>query len=441
MLPKSCASPERRLVWATYRRGMVRSSSSSSTFSDAGWGCTLRSMQALLGAALERAVPPSKDEESDFVVPLHVAARLVDWPSPSPPGTGTFALQSFLACKRGGRTSAVTEGEWWGPHAASHAARELARSDPTLPFAVVLAPDATVSAAEVEAGGKADAAAATAAAASAAGPCGAADDWTRPVLLLVPLRLGLVRPVDPRLLAQLGRAARLPAFAGAVGGTPRHSLLLVGVCPRDKGEADGAVEGAGGGDAASDGGRTSSSRQPFAFLCLDPHTVQDAPPSPPPAVEGGSVALADLAGLSVFAQSLRPPSTHPPHGRRRATTTTTTTIEPEALDPTVAVSFFFRTRGEFVDWRKALEEEVDPDGVRLFVVVDERQDYEAAASCSGSSSGSSSSGSGGSSGTGSTTVVGEEDSGPSSSSASLERSPPPGVEETPADGDGEWEVV
>jgi len=222
-------------------------------------------MQMLFANAYVRARDGSLGADAIPAVPADdVAARraavslVIDWAVPF----AVFSINRLM------ETSKAAPGKWFGPHEAASlmikpsgaasvgvagAASMLPEGSPpesSSPLSgqahmrIITCNDAIVCKAELRA-------AATARclneAAGAAGHVPPLGPW-QPTLALIPLRLGLTE-VNAAYLPLLRALMRLPAFAGAVGGWPRHSVYFVG----------------------ERGGE---------FLYLDPHTTQDCPPPP-----------------------------------------------------------------------------------------------------------------------------------------------------------------
>jgi hypothetical protein len=223
-------------MWATYRSGLASPGLLGGRTTDAGWGCTLRSMHMLLANAIvgtrcgwwESGSVASTPAARLAAAQAAALPYIADWP---PPAGGLFSLYNLLASSgRGPR--------WWGPHetafhavalAAAHATPLRAGQAPAAGgLRLLLCQDAAVAVDEVTA-------------ALQAKPDG--------VLLLIPARGGLGVRMEAPCQAALAYAMRSRHFAGAVGGTPSHSLYLAGVC-----------------------GST--------LVCLDPHTAQPQPPLP-----------------------------------------------------------------------------------------------------------------------------------------------------------------
>lgn len=340
------------LLWFSYRKGMP-----TPTFpSDAGWGCTLRSMQMLLSNALLQhalAVLPAHDRAA---VVASIARTFVDWPRR--PG----GLPRVVAS--GGHT------RWYGPHEAAHAfVRAQRESEVAAPLgapslqalqvAVLACRDAALYIDEVHASARAGAAITD-----------AGEHWLRPVLAIVPLRLGL-KSVNPAYIPSLLAATRLPAFAGAVGGTPRHSLYFTGAAPHSVAKSATTRPAAWAHNLAALTGLSSGMVAADVLLYMDPHTTQTCPPPPaedaaarddaPPAnsspdmlplpanaavytlrMQDAPAGRVPLPEWDAYVKSLTPATDAP------------RTMSPSALDPTISLSFMFRSAKELKEFQQQL---------------------------------------------------------------------------------------
>ena len=232
------------LPWLTYRRDFPPLDGITT---DVGWGCTLRSGQMLLAAALLRGAVGRewrRARDADTPLPPSIDALLSLFADTK---DAPLSLHSLVSA---GARHGVVAGRWIGPSAfcgAAAAALNTARaarpsSTPTLPSVIVL-----------DGGGGA--------------PTlwrGTAPPPSWPALVLIPLTLGPSRSLTPAYAPPLASALALPQSAGALGGRPGASLFFVGV----------AVDESGGGDASGSGGAPPSS--PTLLLHLDPHDARPA---------------------------------------------------------------------------------------------------------------------------------------------------------------------
>jgi cysteine protease ATG4 len=358
-------------VWVTYRRDFPPLSPGGLT-TDAGWGCTLRSGQMLLAHALTlrargrawrwrprqaaeaggggAGADDSHDNDDDDDDAAHVALLRLFADDPRAP----FGIHALCAA---GALAGVSPGAWLGPHAlcaalnaaaARAAAAASANGDddgaaPLLPRGTLLirvvaaggggAP--TLFADDVADASRAEAEAAAAASASASAshhpplfpplppsPAGGAG-WT-PVLLLVPLVLGLGRTVNPAYVPQLCGALSLRGSCGVVGGRPGASLFLTGV-------------------------------QAGQVLYLDPHEVQPAAALPAERRARGddddddAVPAADAPAPDAPAAPPPPPATFPV-GSYHCGALRHAPLA--GMDPSCALGFYAHT---FADWAELVD--------------------------------------------------------------------------------------
>lgn len=172
----------------TYREGLrIPLRDGSILTSDAGWSCTLRSVQTLVANALVRADAPQ-----------FTTARLTLLFDDS---TGALGLGALLHSAPG------KPRRWRGPGESSHLMQRAAlRTANELPFGIVTQADATIVEREIF-----------------------STSSTRPTLVLVPLRLNESARLSDSSAAALCAACALPFFIGAIAGVRGHSLTLTGV--------------------------------------------------------------------------------------------------------------------------------------------------------------------------------------------------------------------
>eukprot|EP00047_Mylnosiga_fluctuans_P004820 m.236775 g.236775 ORF g.236775 m.236775 type:complete len:336 (-) comp13025_c0_seq1:389-1396(-) len=189
------------LIWFSYRRGFPRIGSTSYQ-SDSGWGCMLRCGQMILANALLRA--QSYPGSNIDVLREQIIVNFTDIPE-SP-----FSIQQIAM-----RGSIVDKpiGAWFGPNAAAQVIKSLVQDSPETKLVVHVAMDGCLATASVED-------------ALAKGP----PSW--PLLLLVPLRLGL-QNLNPEYFPMLLDMLQLPHSIGAVGGRPNAAHYFVGTQDED----------------------------------------------------------------------------------------------------------------------------------------------------------------------------------------------------------------
>lgn len=160
-----------------------------------------------------------------------------------------------------------------------------------------------------------------------------AIDWDCPLLLLIPLRLGL-NSFNEAYVRAVAHTFSLPQSVGGLGGRPRSARWFYG--------------------ALSDGSK---------IFGLDPHTVQNAPRKRSAQVNGKSSYVVDLSD-----EYLR--SVH---------TTYPEVFCLQKMDPSIALGFFCRTRKDLEHVFSSVREwhAENRDSPELFSVLDASPDYSA----------------------------------------------------------------
>lgn len=150
-----------------------------------------------------------------------------------------------------------------------------------------------------------------------------------PTLVLVPIRIGL-NYVPPYAMYTLADCMQSSWFCGFFGGTPRHSLFVVGLEPQeDTTSLKKTLQ-----RFVGLGGRVE---YPWRFVVLDPHYTKpypmsgyDEPMERPP---------------SQFVESLYPPC----FSKRE-------TMNPDSLDPSLALGFYLpHGLRDFEEWKASME--------------------------------------------------------------------------------------
>mmetsp|Transcript_28195 Transcript_28195/g.73915 ORF Transcript_28195/g.73915 Transcript_28195/m.73915 type:complete len:412 (+) Transcript_28195:313-1548(+) len=240
------------MAWFTYRRGFPAIGRSPFT-SDAGWGCMLRCGQMVVAEAMLRCrggpltSEPSRAARAE--VRRAVLANFADVP-PAVFSIHSIAIGGLKKMKR-------PVGEWFGPNCLAQVLREISRDVTaaatarggavhgvhSVPLATHVAMDSVLSIDEVlstvsegatavsppvDAAGPGPEAAAAAGAGAGAGAAatGSPEGW-HPLLLLIPLRLGL-EAMGERYFVPLQRMFTLPQCVGAAGGRPNAAFYFAG---------------------------------------------------------------------------------------------------------------------------------------------------------------------------------------------------------------------
>ncbi|KAE9420685.1 hypothetical protein Angca_006427, partial [Angiostrongylus cantonensis] len=224
-------------LWFTYRKDFAPIGGTGPE-TDQGWGCMLRCAQMLLGEVLLRR---------------HIG-RDFKWSEDVPP-TGEYervlrmfldektALYSIHQIAQMGVSEGKSVGEWFGPNTAAQVIKKLAVFDSWSGIAVHVALDNILVSSDVQA------------IATLAPPkdaiklimddnrnvdesyltlmteSSASNDrhceW-RPLLLLVPLRLGLTS-INRCYLPAIEEFFKLDSCVGIIGGRPNHALYFIGI--------------------------------------------------------------------------------------------------------------------------------------------------------------------------------------------------------------------
>lgn len=285
-----------QLPWFCYRSGMPPFPGSSIT-TDAGWGCTLRSGQMMLARAL---MAHCLGDAEGAALRTHLLALFRDTPA-SP-----FGLHALVTH---GRAAGVTVGSWLGPQALCNALQATVAKALTPGQLLVHVVSGGGGAPTLYREDIADECRRRAhlppspdsptlvlpAHQAASMRAGEPQEWT-PILLLIPLTLGLGRCMNQVYAPQVCAALGLRHSCGIVGGRPGSSLFFVG-CQGD------------------------------AVLYLDPHEVQ-AHDAAGDACEGEAAqSETDSAGLHQCSVVRHTPLS--------------------SIDPSMALGFYAGTEAEF----------------------------------------------------------------------------------------------
>ncbi|KAI8322076.1 peptidase C54, partial [Martensiomyces pterosporus] len=201
-----------RRFYFTYRKGFPTITPSFYT-SDMGWGCTYRTCQMMLAEAFARV------SLGRFWDPFRLNAtqnsrhgRIIEW------FHDTDAPNSHYSIHRMARTATEMDkriGDWLGPSIAAHVMKRLSSRHSGCPLTIHVALDQTVYASEVrkQALARDD-------------DCIGTPSWN-PLLLLVPVRLGLER-LNLGYIPKIKTLFQIPQSVGLVGGKPSRSFYFVG---------------------------------------------------------------------------------------------------------------------------------------------------------------------------------------------------------------------
>ncbi|XP_053672626.1 cysteine protease ATG4B [Anopheles nili] len=192
-------------LWCTYRRGFVPIGNTQLT-TDKGWGCMLRCGQMVLAQALMQLHLGRDwvwDSETRDEIYLNIVNRFED--SKQAP----FSLHQIALM--GDSSEEKRIGEWFGPNTVAQVLKKLVKFDDWCRLVIHVALDNTVATEEIVelCTDKKD------------------PDLWKPVLLIVPLRLGLSE-VNPIYIEGLKKCFQLPGSCGMIGGRPNQALYFIG---------------------------------------------------------------------------------------------------------------------------------------------------------------------------------------------------------------------
>eukprot|EP00834_Sanchytrium_tribonematis_P000192 NODE_4_length_77007_cov_1.156642.p32 type:complete len:309 gc:universal NODE_4_length_77007_cov_1.156642:24594-25520(+) len=175
--------------WFTYRYGFPPVSGYST---DSGWGCMVRVGQSLLANAwitlkLGRQWRLQNDQEY-----INIMTQFLD--------TEGQQLSLHNIVTTGQSICSKPIGEWFGTHTIAMTMKHLVNGLPKKPFSIYVATDGTIYDHEIN---------------------------QFPLLLLIPLRLGL-REIPPENYEHIKGCLKLPWCNGIAGGKPNSALFFVG---------------------------------------------------------------------------------------------------------------------------------------------------------------------------------------------------------------------
>eukprot|EP01094_Clydonella_sp_ATCC50884_P022420 TRINITY_DN5135_c1_g3_i4.p1 TRINITY_DN5135_c1_g3~~TRINITY_DN5135_c1_g3_i4.p1 ORF type:complete len:412 (+),score=109.88 TRINITY_DN5135_c1_g3_i4:189-1424(+) len=193
-------------IWCTYRRDFSPIPGSQYT-SDAGWGCMHRSAQMLITQAFlccklgrDWRLTKSSALPREYVETL----RLVSDHPDAPFSIHKIALQ--------GKCLGKEVGQWFGPSTAINAVQQLHAIHQRTAFNMFIADDGVVYLDQLRR--------------AARSPQDPDADTFSPVLLMIPVRVGLDR-LNPLYLSAIRECFHYRQSLGIIGGRPRASLYFV----------------------------------------------------------------------------------------------------------------------------------------------------------------------------------------------------------------------
>lgn len=191
-------------IWMTYRRSFPQIADSGFT-SDKGWGCMLRCGQMVLAEGMIRrhfSREWSWNAETTDESYLRILRLFEDHKA------ATYSLHMITQL---GVDLGKSIGEWYGPNTVAQVTRKLVPYDEWNSFSVHVAMDNMVIIDEIK-----------------QSCLGSGDDrmW-RPLLLFIPLRLGLSE-LNPIYVPGLKKCLSIPHSLGLIGGKPNHASYFIG---------------------------------------------------------------------------------------------------------------------------------------------------------------------------------------------------------------------
>ncbi|KAJ1668010.1 hypothetical protein EV178_000944 [Coemansia sp. RSA 1646] len=288
-----------RRFYFTYRKGFPTITPSFYT-SDMGWGCTYRTCQMMLAESFSRVLL-GRFWDPFRLSPLERTrhGRIIEWFYDGDTPRAYYSIHNMA------RTATHMDkriGDWLGPSIAAHVMKRQSNKHPNCPLTIHVAIDQTVYASEVRKQGLSHY------------KEGADQPSWQPLLLLVPVRLGLSR-LNLGYIPKIKTLFQIPQSVGLVGGKPSRSFYFIG-------------------------------RQGDNLFYLDPHvTRQHVPLSRSGNGENGGVEHCDLISDSGSDTSdfelFDLPETEEYH------TTHICSMPIHRLDPSMLLGFLFNTEAEW----------------------------------------------------------------------------------------------
>ncbi|KAG7199641.1 hypothetical protein KM043_014235 [Ampulex compressa] len=299
----------RSKLWFTYRKGFVPIGGCNSTFtSDKGWGCMLRCGQMVLGQALI-ALHLGKDwqwlPETKNNTYLNILKRFED------KRAAAFSIHQIAST---GASEGKAVGQWFGPNTIAQVLKKLVVYDEWSSITIHVALDNTLiindilRQCRVEGGMTAEV--------DGEVPLKAPSQW-KPLLLLIPLRLGLSE-INPVYISGLKTSFKISQSLGVIGGKPNLALYFIGCVGNE-------------------------------VIYLDPHTTQ----------RSGSI------GEKQHDEEVEMDATYHCKSASRISITD--------MDPSVALCFFCATEKDFKSLCRSMQEElITPEKQPLLELCAER---------------------------------------------------------------------
>uniref|UniRef100_V5GLN2 Cysteine protease n=1 Tax=Anoplophora glabripennis TaxID=217634 RepID=V5GLN2_ANOGL len=284
-------------IWITYRKNFVPIGGEEGLTSDKGWGCMLRCGQMVLAQAL---------------VWLHLGRDWL-WDPQTRDSTYLKILKKFQERRQApysihqialmGASEGKAVGQWFGPNTVAQVLKKLVKYDEWSRLAIHVALDNTIVINDIR---------------EMCLPQSKIDgtnlirEW-KPLLLIVPLRLGLSE-INPIYISAVQKCFQFKQSLGVIGGKPNVALYFIGCVGKE-------------------------------VIYLDPHNTQKT----------GFVDNKETEEQIELDLTY-----HCKYASR---------INILKMDPSVAVCFFCRTEGDFNDLCQRIKTElIDPEKQPLFEV-------------------------------------------------------------------------
>ncbi|MEE6497018.1 hypothetical protein FKM82_002562 [Ascaphus truei] len=297
-------------LWFTYRKKFSPIGGTGPS-SDAGWGCMLRCGQMMLAQALicqhlgrDWRWEQHKEQAAEY---QHILQCFLDRKD---------CCYSIHQMAQMGIGEGKSIGEWFGPNTVAQVLKKLALFDEWNSLAVYVSMDNTVVIEDIKtmcryqphSCGAAQCGSGTQQSAwgRCRNTCAQCPGW-RPLLLIVPLRLG-INHINPVYVDAFKECFKMPQSLGALGGKPNHAYYFIGFSEDE-------------------------------LIYLDPHTTQTF-------VDAGTGAVQDL-------------TYHCQKAPNR--------MKILNVDPSVALGFFCKEEKDFDKWCSIVEKEiVKQQSLRMF---------------------------------------------------------------------------
>lgn len=286
-------------LWFTYRKDFVPIGGTEGKTSDKGWGCMLRCGQMVLGQALMNLhlgrdwiwLPTTRDSTY-----LNIVRKFED--SRKAP----FSIHQIASM---GISEGKEIGQWFGPNTVAQVIKKLVKYDEDTALAIHVALDNVIIISEVRK------------LCVVSSPMDHTKKVWKPLLLIVPLRLGLT-DMNSIYIKGLKKCFNFKQSLGVIGGKPNSALYFIGYVGNQ-------------------------------VIYFDPHTTQKA----------GSVGKKETVEEKNMDKSY-----HCKFASR---------MNISSMDPSVAVCFFCKTEDDFNDLCQNIKDVlIKPEKQPLFEVSYER---------------------------------------------------------------------